>query len=343
MDALTENEAAPEKWADFSRSEIGRTTSLILAIRPSDNVRRQFFSARPGSVLLQPPSLADDASLTLFCAAYEGHQNRFAQQIPAIKRIATGIDGNLVPLLVKIALVVSEDLPGDSVISTGWAMRSFLNRIFEASDPTRDVQIALRHAAGELAKNAYWNFGSRTVHRDSFSLSGADFDKMVRIGILIRKFPDDVFVFWHDTIQTYLAAEALVDLWNGRDTNFLVRACNLEIFFPDRRVSLNTSEFMTEMFQFCLWTAPHPRGAFELMKRTVLHWVNDRPYLFSTNDVIQGLNNFLKLDIDKFYKELPVRAISMGLDLAELADQNRAIPLATGSLFAALSRRVFAA
>jgi hypothetical protein len=344
IDGLTEGDEGPERWSDFVRTEDGQNTSLVAALRPSEEFQRALHLARPMCVLLEPPSLNEDEALRRFCRAYGEEGDALERQLPYIRSVAGTATGELVPLFVKIALVVARDRPDDLPSGAATAMRDFAEHLFASGAPTADRRAQLRARAVLLARESYWRYGSRTVRPHLVSsINDEDVDALLRLGVLVRRGTTDEILFWHDTMQSFLAAEALAERWSGSDAAFLVRANNLDLFRRNPAAFLRDGvNVASEMFQCCLWTAPDIEAARQLLHDTISAWVEKLDHLFATNDVTSGLVGHVSSEtIGELQRQRPREAMREALRLAQQLDEATTFPLVSARLFAALSRRVY--
>lgn len=158
-------------------------------------------------------------------------------------------DGTYIPILIKLAVVVQEE-----VTSISGLYRLTLARLLKLDPTSREFADQLGEA-GKLCAATYWREGLRALafvgappqHRDLLSKLKA---MSVVYSTEAGEHPREVR-FFHDSMQSYLTAVALTT--GAQDLEFLARAAGSEMF--------REGESGAELFRMCVGLIPHDQVA----------------------------------------------------------------------------------
>jgi hypothetical protein len=275
IDGLAESAVTPAQILDHI-ARFGQGAPLLVAARPNALFRSSIQNSTHWWIA--EPQRLSEATIDLFLQAYDCDPRKFRDSIRAACR---NIDGEYLPILVRLAMLSLDDGPS----SMTDVYRVALARLLKGDD-------ALMDAAARVCYETYWKTGRRTV---AFSTAAADrravLRKLLEVGLVVpigARIDDDhepaAVRFFHDSIQTYLTA---VYLSRDRAT-WLPRVMEAA---ADERFSLESSDLFTtsgtELYQMCLITFAPPDEFFPLLVQYLRVLVDEHSGAFSRDWILE--------------------------------------------------------
>jgi hypothetical protein len=300
MDGLSESNLDPRSFEDYLAGKLGRTTRLLVSIRPHPGYRRAIEASGP--TLRVEPHRLDDAGFTAFESKYiQGdEQKRLSAEA---KRACKATDGDYyLPILVRLAILVG----GAGVRSVGQIYEGAFERLLLNKEGEADHTLV--NQAGDLCVKTYWRSGGRILE---FMTAADDTRPLLKTlwkaGILVSA---DITLgggsceprqlrFFHDSMQSYLTARGLAqalsqkaEARNGADWGALPRAAGAPIFRPPGVVSGRGSE----LFQMCLAVFPR-QEQYERLRDQLLQWAGDHDGELAINEIIKSVPETLQGEV----------------------------------------------
>jgi len=286
LDGVSEGLAPSAELAAYMATNDTQRLHIVAAMRPNSGWDAQMAKIRTKMAIhLQPGTIDRIELLRAYCDRISaGSVDEGTLQFVA--RAAMGADGLYSPLFAKLALLADIGAGArEQAVHSGAVIGLAADKLFGGAAGS-----TLRGVARTLAAESYWKFGSRQVRAQVAAAIGRDSAALVELGIL-RKSAGLHFIFWHDLMQTYLAAEQVADIW-ATDHAALVRAATDPIFKRHRAMGYTdrSNVIVTEMFQACVWTCRDPRGPAVLMRAMLVDWTTRWPERFSIIDIAQAFD-----------------------------------------------------
>lgn len=243
-----------------------KKSRLCIATRPSEELVRTFRLTPERSVFVEPAAL-DDTSLSRFLNAYLKPKTvaesgeALAQPSPSLEAMRLrmlsyrGTDGSYLPLIVRLAMLVDAS-PNETLCSL---YDGTVARLLMPAGGGEREQGALKKTARELARTTYWTARMRVFPAERTDPTETDtIGRFVQCGLLVgagtrprrgAAFRSRQVRFFHDSMQSYLAAKALA--LDG-DRSVLVTAATTPAFRAAQSELLGS--LGPEMFQMCVLT-----------------------------------------------------------------------------------------
>jgi hypothetical protein len=291
LDGVSESAVTPGMIESFVRSEAGEQTPLVVASRPRDDVRASVKCAERW-VIAEPEKLTDQ-TYPVFETAYveiaeENRDPRFPapQRLsPAVKAICRGRDGGYSPILVRLAILVGTDDVAD--VSELYALT--FDELFARS--STDMPPDVFDEAARLCVDTYWTTGHRPLAfldapEPRKKLLRALLDAGILMNIDIPRYSGAESAevrFFHDSMQTYLAAKGLLADEKNWPSKLIEAAGDVRF-----REALRDDTAGPEIFDMCLNVFRPQERLRSSLASDLESWASDWGDLFSIRIIRQA-------------------------------------------------------
>jgi hypothetical protein len=218
-DRLSESDARLADLTAFICSPGGTATAMVLASRPSSELRRALKQSATWCRLTPLPLEADSEALAALVRHYHS-MDRCSASVDEVQSIVDsvcrGSDKLYAPILVR--LTVRACASGEALVGIASVYEAAFKRLVSAdtSEVSAPQQyFALRRRAVEFAVASYWHQGDRT---GPFHGTPTELDALKAAGILVESRPrfgqpiGTTVHFFHDSMQSYFAAVGLAEV-----------------------------------------------------------------------------------------------------------------------------------
>ena len=250
IDDLNSEEIDLDVLADFLRSDLGKQVRLLITMRPEQHLDKSFYGALMKSdrlLVVEPQGLSGE-TYERFEASYCDSSNTSCGLTEEVKEVCRSADGTYWPILVRLALLVSDQ----NVKTLPQIYEAAFRKLLKTGD---DVASQLLLDVGQLCVDTYWEEGYRSIavgrlDKDERRLVAS----LLKAGLLIHDgdvspiegAPPENVRFFHDSMQSFLTARGLF----ANDDWRLLRSAGHSKFANAQSTQLLTGG--SELFQMCL-------------------------------------------------------------------------------------------
>lgn len=295
IDGPNETSLNADTLSEFIRSAAGAMTPLLIATRPNKAYQTAMRSSE--QVLIIEPLRLSDETLTLFEEIYYRNDMQLGFKSAShltenVKGICRGPDGTYLPILVRLAM----RLGTTGIASVRELYAETLNRLL-TNTPTPNTKDLIDQTV-LLCKNTYWRDGQHVLrYSDLPTERGELIEKLVGAGIMFAEGPPlglgkpRGVRFFHDSMQSYLTARALVDDASSWESH-LERAAADPIFRGGP--AEDSTEAIPEIFQMCLEVFYPVDRLVTTLQSGLLKWAQERSPDIRQRDITSGLRSDLR-------------------------------------------------
>jgi hypothetical protein len=294
IDGLSESSVKPDSIKAFIAGEYGAQTSLLFSSRNDEH--RKAFTSSPCWMIVEPRRL-DEETLEEFERVYiEEDERRIKKRLPKLtdelKRSYQGADGLYLPILIRLAILVS----GNAIKGVSDLYEATFRRLLKtgAGADEQDDRGLLDEAAA-VCVDTYWRDGHRTLAYASAPSERFELlERLKDAGILVPtddkpdpfENPPDEVGFFHDSMQSYLTARGLFNdasqKWQA-----LERAAGDPILIRAQSDLLTGAG--SEIFQMCLHVFRPKDRLRSVLKQDLLRWADSHGDDLSKNNVYAAM------------------------------------------------------
>jgi len=315
IDGFSETKLSHTKLLDFLNSKKSDNIQLLISSRPDADLRKIILQNY--SYVICNLSLLTSENLRTFVSNYnKARSNNLDELLLNIKAKLSNKKGFYLPLIIRLSLLID---PNDYE-SVADLYREVLRQLLSKKEiDTVTARDEVIFNVSEYCFSTYWQTGNRILlFADNNTSDKMLLSKLYSAGVLIPLDPFEMkasysepkfLKFFHDSIQTYLTARALV---NKNSIEHTIKMAGDPIFLEKRD---DTAEpYFSELFYMFIDIYPIPNQLFERLAKELIDYADKYD-----NHLTKG---FLRKTFDKYIgsanSSADFKSKSIGILLNEL-------------------------